>query len=399
MYIANFCINVSTAVTVTEVCTQANRLHNETIKMNYSQITTRLAQSGNHASFRPIRWLIVALLILCDHAQANDTGVVDMHVHTAGIGARGSGCFVSASLRDGYKFKWYLRAFGVRLEELEEHGDALVVQRLSRRIAESSSVDKAVLLAMDGVIAPDKSLDKAATQVFVPNRFVAEQTQKYSNLLFGASVNPYREDAIARLHAVKQQGAVLVKWIPAIMSIDPADTTLREFYQTLAALDLPLLTHVGQEKSFGHAEDHLGDPQRLHLALQSGVTVIAAHIATTGKNDGEDNYQRLLPLFKQYSNLYTDISSLTQINKLGYLSRALKDGSFTERMIYGSDWPLQFFPLVSPWYHLGRASLNELWAVSRLSNQWDRDVRLKRAMGVPEAVFMRTAKLLKVSAN
>ena len=327
---------------------------------------------------------------------ANDEPLIDMHVHTAGIGAGDSGCFVSKELREGYKFKWYLKAFGVTLEELQTQGDALVLARLSKRIQESEEVDKAVVLAMDGVIAADKSLDREKTQVYIPNDFVAAQTRKYPNLLFGASVNPYRTDALERLRAVKQQGAVLIKWIPAIMSIDPADPALETFYRTLATLELPLLTHVGQEKSFGHAEDHLGDPQRLHLALKSGVTVIAAHIATTGKNDGEENYDRLVPLFEQYPNLYTDISSLTQINKLGYLSRALKNGTFTERMIYGSDWPLQFFPLVSPWYQVGRASIRDLWGVSGLSNQWDRDVALKRAMGVPDAVFARTAKVLKL---
>ena len=125
--------------------------------------------------------------------------------------------------------------------------------------------------------------------------------------------------------------------------------------------------------------------------------MIAAHIATTGKNAGEDNYDRLIPLFSQYSNLYTDISSLTQINKLGYLSRALKDGQFTDRMVYGSDWPLQFSPLVPPWYHIGRASIADLWRASTPKNKWDKDVRLKKAIGVPDSVFHRTAEILGLS--
>lgn len=323
--------------------------------------------------------------------------IVDAHVHTAGIGIGNSGCFVSKELREGYKFKWYLRAFGVTLEELEAEGDKLVLERLSKQIAASELIDKAVVLAMDGALTADKVLDVEKTQVYIPNEFIAAETAKYDNLVFGASVNPYRLDAVERLHQVKAQGAVLVKWIPAIMGIDPSDKALQTFYETLAELQLPLLTHVGQEKSFGHAEDHLGDPKRLALALETGVVVIAAHIATTGKNDGEDNYDRLLPLFAKYPNLYTDISSLTQINKLGYLSRALNNGTFTNRMVYGSDWPLQFFPLVSPWYHIGRAPIAELWQASRAGNKWDKDVRLKKAMGVPNAVFERSAKILRIS--
>ena len=348
--------------------------------------------------------VLFALLLLSVVARAEDsfsqtTFILDAHVHTAGIGAGESGCFVSKELREGYKFKWYLRAFDVTQRELETYGDKLVLERLSEKITASELVDKAVVLAMDGMLDANKELDLEKTQVYIPNDFIATETAKYDNLIFGASVNPYRLDALERLHQVKAQGAVLIKWIPAIMGIEPNDPALEEFYETLVALNLPLLTHAGQEKSFGHAEDHLGDPKRLALALETGVVVIAAHIATTGKNDGEKNYDRLLPFFAKYPNLYTDISSLTQLNKLGYLSRALKDGSFTDRMVYGSDWPLQFFPLVSPWYHIGRAPIAELWRASRTSNQWDRDVKLKRAMGVPKSVFEQTAKILGVSAE
>ena len=40
-------------------------------------------------------------------------GIVDMHCHIAGIGAGGSGCFVSPRLRHNWRFKIYLHSFGV----------------------------------------------------------------------------------------------------------------------------------------------------------------------------------------------------------------------------------------------------------------------------------------------
>lgn len=39
--------------------------------------------------------------------------LVDLHVHTAGIGGGGSGCFISPELQRSYKFGLYLEAFGV----------------------------------------------------------------------------------------------------------------------------------------------------------------------------------------------------------------------------------------------------------------------------------------------
>lgn len=320
-------------------------------------------------------------------------GFVDMHVHTAGIGAGGSGAFVNEVMRENLRFPFYLRAFGVSQAELEAEGDGLVIARISAAVAASRRVDKAVVLALDGVVA-EGELDRAATQVYVPNGFVAAQTAKYPNLCFGASVNPYRSDAIARLERARRQGAVLLKWIPNIMAIDPADEAIRPFYEALVELDLPLLSHAGQERSFARAQDALGDPRRLELPLQVGVTVIAAHIASTGASGGEDNFARILPMFARYENLYSEISSLTAINKLGYLERALATPGLPERLLYGTDWPLQFFPLVSPFYQLPGIGARRAKSVAAIDNAWDRDVALKESMGTPRHVFERSARLL-----
>tara|TARA_Y100000588_G_scaffold311497_1_gene337567 strand:- start:338 stop:457 length:120 start_codon:yes stop_codon:yes gene_type:complete len=38
---------------------------------------------------------------------------------------------------------------------------------------------------------------------------------------------------------------------------------------------------------------------RLELPLKLGVTVIAAHIATTGENESMPNFERIFPLLKR----------------------------------------------------------------------------------------------------
>lgn len=319
-----------------------------------------------------------------------------MHVHVAGLGYGDSGCFINEGMRRNFRFPFYLRAMGLTEDELRLHGDRILFDNLSRRIAASATVDRAVVLAMDGYVTDEGALDATRTRIFVPNDYVARETSRFDNLVFGASVNPNRKDAIARLRTVKRDGAVLIKWIPSIMNIDPADSKHIPFYRAMAELELPLLTHTGMERSFGGARDELADPLWLRLPLEQGVTVIAAHIATTGETGGQDNFERILPLFRQYSNLYTDISSLTQVNKLGFLGRALEEDGLAQRMVYGSDWPLQFFPLISSWYHVDHISLADAWQVSGIDNQWDRDVALKVALGVPETVFSRAAQLLNI---
>lgn len=320
--------------------------------------------------------------------------ILDMHCHVAGIGAGNSGCFVSSRLLRSWKLGFYLRSFGVSRGELREHGDVLCGERLAQTLAASHFVRRSVVLAMDGVANADGQLDLARSEFYVPNEFVAALTVHHTNLLFGASINPYRSDALARLDRAAADGACLVKWLPSIQLIDPADTRLTPFYRRLADLHLPLLVHTGSEHSFTWARDELGDPDRLRLPLSLGVTVIAAHAAWPGRHDGERDVDRLARLMTQYPNLYADISSLTQINKLGALREVLRRPEFRGRLVYGTDFPLVNMPIVSPWFFPLDLKPSQMCRISRIKNPWDRDVALKQALGVPADVFTRAATLL-----
>lgn len=320
------------------------------------------------------------------------SNIIDMHCHIAGIGAGGSGCFVSPALRHNFRFKIYLRSFGVSEEELLQKGDGLVADRISASLARGRYVNRAVLLALDGVVDANGQLDTNRTEVYVPNEFVADVVARHTNLLFGASINPYRPDALARLEWAKAHGAVLVKWIPPIMEINPDDPKLIPFYKKMAGLKLPLLSHTGMEKSFSRADEEYGDPDKLRLPLSLGVTVVAAHIASAETYQGERGPDRLARLMTQYPNLYTDISALTQINRLGRLQEALTKPEFAGRLVYGTDYPLINTLMVSSWYSL-RLSLPQRIAIWRAKNPWDRDVLMKHDLGVPTETFARPTAL------
>lgn len=316
--------------------------------------------------------------------------VIDWHTHVAGLGYGDSGNFVNEKMQNNFRFWFFMKWMNVNKSDLENHGDRIVVERLNTSLVESRFVDKAVVLAIDGRINRETGeLDKVNTLYYVDNNFVANEVSKYPKLLFGASINPHRSDSIELLEKVHGQGAVLIKWIPSIMDIDPANEKIIPFYKKMAELNLPLLSHTGDEHSFPDADNSLADPRRLILALESGVTVIAAHMATTGRNNDERNFNRILPMIREYENLYADISSLTQINKLGYLAETLDEPGISLHLLYGSDWPLQNFPVVSPWYHLRHIGVRNAWRIAKIKNQWDRDIELKKAFGVSEAVFSR----------
>ena len=344
--------------------------------------------------------LIVCILLFPAFSDAANTkqpsGIIDIHCHVAGIGAGNSGCFVSPSLRRNWRYHIYLTAFGVTEKDLEREGDAIVFKRISDMVAASRYVDKAVILAMDGVVSETGDLDVARTELYIPNAYVAAEVRRYRNLLFGASINPYRKDATQRLEQAKADGAVLVKWLPSVQLIDPADKRLIPFYLKMKALGLPLLSHTGTEKSFTWKRDELADPERLRLPLSLGVTVIAAHGGGSGKNNGEENFRRFLRLTREYRNLYADISALTQANRLGHLSRLLRYRELQSRILYGSDMPLINTALASPFFNGYRLSPRALLKIMADKNPWDRNIALEKALGVTDEMLGQSALLLNL---
>lgn len=325
--------------------------------------------------------------------------ILDMHVHVAGIGAQ-SDCAISPALRDNWRYALYLKSFHTSRREIEKSGDSIIIDRIAESLQHSEYVDGALLLALDKVYDPvSHEPNDELTEVYIPNDFVSESCERHKNLFFGASVNPYRPDWLEELQKVSRNKALLIKWLPAIQHINPSDKTIIPFYRMLKELDLPLLVHTGAERSFSSSHDELGDPQLLQLPLEQGVTVIAAHVATTGKKDGEKYIDRLLPMLEHYKNLYTDISSLTQVNKVHYIGKVLSRRDLYPKYLFGSDFPLTNigigpFRLVSPWYFLPRLSVKQAWAMSRLKNVWDRDLLLKKSLGFPIEAFSRPAELL-----
>jgi len=340
--------------------------------------------------------ILFGVCICCRQAASAESGrkIVDIHCHTAGIGAGGSGCFISQGMRRSIRYRIFLRAFGVTEAQLKREGDALVLRRLSESLAKSRRVSSAVVLAMDGIIGSDGQLDRQRTEMYIPNEFLARELKRYPNLLFGASINPYRPDALQRLDKAAADGAVLVKWLPSIQFIDPADSRLIPFYRRLKELGLPLLTHTGNEESFTWARNELADPERLRLPLSLGVTVIAAHAASNGKNAGEDNFKRFLRLSREFDNLYADISALTQANRLGHMNKVLGQRHLHGRLLYGTDMPILNTGITSPWFHAYRISPFRLFRILAERNPWDRDVALKEALGMTQGMLERSAELI-----
>ena len=360
--------------------------------------------------------LIAALLAACTNfieASKSSTyvrpdqpkkDILDVHFHGACISEK-YGCFISEDTKRKYfgiKFSAYLNSFGASKEDIKNRNDAAIFSKAHMLVKDSRYISRAIVLAMDGIYDSQGELDKARTQVYFPNEYIAQQVKQYENLLFGASINPNRKNAIKDLFEVKKMGALLVKWLPCTMLIDPADEKYTEFYKTLVQLKLPLLTHVGEERSIDNSMDELCDPLRLELPLKLGVTVIAAHMGSKGEYQGQAAYARLESLLRKYPNLYSDDSATLTRNRS---SDFLKKVSFGARVLYGSDFPVlnvNFFG-----YQLQKLSrfdpyMNENWKIfihGELTNILDKDVAVKKAMGMPESNFHLYKELFEFPDN
>lgn len=323
-------------------------------------------------------------------------GIIDMHCHTAGFGEGGSGALLSEALRGSWKFGLYLKIFGSSKAEVEREGDIVLMKIIAESIRQAKHVDGAVILAMDAPYTDTGELDHKTAEVVIPNRFVGESVKDFEGLHFGCSVHPNRKEALEELEWSKANGAVLVKWLPNIQNIDPSDERYRSYYEKMVELDLPLLTHVGDEESFTQTNNALGDPHLLRFPLECGVRVIAAHVASSGESDGQDNAERLLEMMPEFPNLFADLSTLTQMNRKKYLPVVLNDSRLDGRLMYGTDYPLTNTPLVTSLQFFLNLRLGQIWDLLRTRNSWDRDVKLKAALGVSPEVFELSRTFLKI---
>src|ERR1051325_5584475 len=230
--------------------------------------------------------------------------------------------------------------FGFDLRKPAE-ANAFYVERLLRELERASLVEKAVLLALDGVYDAGGNLDLTGTDFLISNRYVLETARKRPDrFLAGASINPQRRDALDELETVAAAGAALVKVLPNAQCFDPADKRYVPFYRALARLKLPLLSHVGYEFSLAGRDQSAGDPARLQNALEEGVTVIGAHGCSQGLFFYEPHLKTVAAFVGRYPRFSLDASALTLPNRVGMLFILKRHPEFQQRLVFGTDYPL-----------------------------------------------------------
>jgi uncharacterized protein len=309
---------------------------------------------------------------------------IDTHVHLAGEGTDGSGCWISPAFRRRPTFALLRLRHGAP-------GDAAWAAGLAERVRRSE-LDHAVALGFDGVYDRRGELDRERSQMVVPPAWTFEVCRRHPELLPGPSINPHRRDAAERLEECIEGGAVLIKWLPSVQAIDPHDAALLPFYRRLAEARIPILVHVGgSEQTFAEVAPQFGELARILTPLREGVRVIVAHTAVPVRFRGDrDQLPLLRELLERFPDLWVDNSGISNPSRFQYLPRLARDAEIGSRTLHGSDFPVPS----NAFYYLRRLGVRRVLALEGIRNRMQRDVELKRALGYPDAVLTRAASVL-----
>lgn len=316
--------------------------------------------------------------------------VIDGHTHISGTGEGGTGCAISADLLGSLAFRYLRWSLGLGAFGTPRGLDASLRARLFQDLDRSPSVDFVVLYAHDRVYDASGTMREDLTQLHTPNDYVLALAREHPKILPAASVHPDRPDALDELARTAEAGAVLMKWLPNSQGMDPADRKHRPFYEALARLGLPLVAHTGGEHTVAIRWPEYTNPARLELALDCGVTVIAAHCATKSGIVDPEYYDSFAALARRYPGCYGDTAAFGTPGRFRHIPRLLADEGVLAKTVHGSDYPIP----VSAWWGLGRIPVAEIRRIQGEGSTLERDVRLKRAAGMPEAHFRTLARLL-----
>jgi predicted TIM-barrel fold metal-dependent hydrolase len=292
--------------------------------------------------------------------MGNEYRTIDNHVHIAGRGdVFKEDLYWSKKFETGIGFQALKILKGWTFKQV---GDERMVNELLKQARNLKRVDHIVVLAFDNVYDVDGTYrgphqdtdDQSLSTIYVSNKFVSGLRKENPNLLFGASIHPFRNDALEELEQYKEK-AVLCKWIASSQLIDmsPNNTLAQEklfrFYKKLVEINLPLLFHTGVETSIPapvQGYEQYNSPKYIESALELGATVILAHCGCSYFDVIQDNVvKEVIALFEKRKNqnkdwkLYADISALFSPFRKSKILDEIFQNIPASRLIYGSDFP------------------------------------------------------------
>lgn len=285
-----------------------------------------------------------------------DDCIVDFHIHAIGMGMHKGKTWVNpnmGSIWDPHtyiKYNVFKSAGGIKSSE---SADDDYIERLAHLQRSEPRIGKLLLFAFDYYHNDEGIKVPASSTFFASNDYILELAKKYPDVFIPVgSIHPYRKDALEALERLAKKKVKFIKWLPNSQNIDPSSARALEFYKVMKKYDMTLISHTGHEKAV-HGEDHqaLGNPLHLKHALDSGIKVIMAHLASLGtcedfENSGKeescfDLFWRIVENKKYEGLAYGEMSGTTIHTRIGLpYNKVLEHPELKSRFVNGSDYPL-----------------------------------------------------------
>ena len=322
--------------------------------------------------------------------------IIDAHVHLAGLGDSGSGCFIAPRKFNSLLYRLMRKKLGIYRAHRDGRLDEEYLARLERDVktaVECSALDAAVLFAHDRLYSDNGEVAPERQELHVPNEYLfkcCEAPALKGRLLPAMSVHPYRPDALDETLRWIERGAVAMKWLPNSQNIDPRDRRCAPIYRALAERGVPLIAHTGGEHTVSIVRAEFGDPQLMQPALDQGVTVILAHCGSKSGLFDTDWLPAFVKLARTQPRCYGDTSAFCTPGRTRWIGRLLREEGLAAKLIHGSDYPVPPFA----WGAAFKLGLRKTLELQRVWSYLERDIRIKRELGMPEEVFTNFARLM-----
>ncbi|MBN2446211.1 MAG: amidohydrolase family protein [Phycisphaerae bacterium] len=302
---------------------------------------------------------------------------------------------------------WLLLRRCLRLPPPGPELDRELAAYYEEQLNEPGPVERCVILAFDayhdnaGRIVPlPTSKHELGSDMYSSNSITRDLCRRHpGHYLFGASVHPYRDNAIACLDEVFAAGACLIKLMPLHQNINPADERTLRFFRHCAGLGLPLLLHYGPEFSLATQHRAYGeippllDTLRILRRERTMPTTIIAHVATPVLPTGPwRQYRELVEALQgEFADapLYADIAALLAWGKVFSLRKLARRQELHAKLLFGTDFPV---PMATPWL---RWRCGRRWVeISRYASCAQRSAAIVRHAGFNEVVLHRASEIL-----
>lgn len=239
---------------------------------------------------------------------------------------------VDAHVHAGHFGEHFPRAFAAEMmantatpapESLDQPLDRLIA------VMDEARVDVAFLLALDV---------RRTAGVKVPNDVVANAVARYPGRFIGfASVDPVDPGSGDELdHALNSLGLRGVKLAPCYLGLSPADPACDAVYERAAALDVPVLVHVGYTPaSVASTRFFPPHPMAKVAGRYPGLQLIMAHL-------GAPWVTQSLRLMAEHPNLWADLSIYGWYQPAEALAAsvaAARQLGVLDRLMWASDSP------------------------------------------------------------